>query len=107
MVVGSGHATISAWEKGRMFPRQGELDTLARLLEMARNGVDPRTIAAPDVKQLLEDRGPTAAERKSATVPRHKPVKPPRKKQRSIIDPRRRVIPGKRFSTPAPLDSLS
>lgn len=107
LLLGRSVSTISQWESGRLLPRQGELDTLARLLEMARQGVDPRSIAAPDVEQLSLERGPTDAEKKSAAIPKKKPPKPPRKQPRSIIDPRRRVIAGRRFSTVVPRDSAS
>ena len=107
LLLGRGHSTIAHWESGRLLPRQGELDTLARLLEMARKGVDPRSITAPDVEQLSLERGPTDAEKKSAAIPKQKPPKPARKQPRSIIDPRRHVIPGKRFATVVPRNSAS
>lgn len=107
MLLGRAHSTISHWESGRLLPRQGELDTLARLLEMARQGVDPRSIAAPDIEQLALERGPTDVEKKSAAIPKQKAPKPPRKKARSIIDPRRRVIRGKHFATVVPRNSAS
>ncbi len=101
-LLGRAQSTITHWESGRLLPQQGELDTLARLLEMARQGIDPRSITAPDIHQLVEERGPTDAERKSAAIPKQKPPRPARKQPRSIIDPRRRVIPGKRFATVVP-----
>ena len=99
LLLGRSHSTISHWESGRLLQRQGELDTLARLLEMARQGIDPRSITAPDIQQLVEERGPTDAERKSAAIPKQKPPRPERKKPQSIIDPRRRVLRCKRFAT--------
>ena len=102
LLLGRSVSTISQWESGRLLPRQGELDTLARLLETARQGVDPRSIAAPDIEQLCLERGPTDAERKSAAIPKPKAPKPPRKQPRSIIDPRRRVIRGKHFKSLEP-----
>lgn len=107
LLLGRSVSTISHWESGRLLPRQGELDTLARLLEMARRGVDPRSITAPDIEQLSLERGPTDAERKSAAIPKPKAPRPARKQPRSIIDPRRRVIPGKRFATIVPRNSAS
>ena len=56
--IGVKYWTVVGWEQGRKTPTQGELDVIARVLELARRGVDPQAVKAPDVEQLVAEPGP-------------------------------------------------
>jgi len=74
--IGVKYWTVVDWERGRKAPTQGELDVIARILELARRGVDPRQIAAPDLETLLEAPGPVKR-RKLRSILRPEGVEPP------------------------------
>lgn len=74
--IGVKYWTVVDWERGRRVPTQGELDVIARTVELARRGVDPRQIAAPDLETLLEAPGPVKR-RKLRSILRPEGVEPP------------------------------
>lgn len=73
--IGVKYWTVVRWESGKKRPTQVELDVVARILELARRGVDPRQIAAPDIEVLLSTPGP-AKRRKMRSILRAEGVEP-------------------------------
>lgn len=73
--LGVKYLTLVRWESGRKTPTQGGLDIVARILELARRGVDPRQITAPDIEVLLSTPGPEGR-RKMRSIVRHEDVEP-------------------------------
>jgi DNA-binding XRE family transcriptional regulator len=85
--IGVKYWTVVRWESGRKAPTQGELDVIARILELSRRGIDPLQITAPDVEALLETPGP-AKPRKNRSIPRPDGYEPPTRHFRSV-EPRK------------------
>lgn len=73
--IGVKYWTVVRWESGKTTPAQVELDVVARILELARRGVDPRPITAPDIEVLLSAPGPEKR-RKMRSILRHEDVAP-------------------------------
>ncbi len=95
--IGVRYWTVVDWERGRKVPGQGELDVIARILELARRGVDPRQIVAPDLETLLEAPGPVRR-RKKRSILRPEGVEPPTRLFRTTGRPK--SSPGSDDQTP-------